>query len=279
MASTLPLLYTHVMGSHGFPVLVLDRARQDQGRRVRADRRAGDLRRRHPARDPRPGARRHRRDLRRRDAPLLLRADLLRPHGRPRDARAAAQDRPLRLRQRAALPRHPEGHGAEGPRHGRRVQVPGEPDRPAGEGHLPGTGDALDPHPDPARRRLRRRPPRALLGPGARGERGAPGPRRGRRHLDPGRRAVRRDRARPGRRVREDVQRLRGGRPGQDRLPRLLRQSAVAPARQAVVSLDVSRAARDPLRPVRVRVRQPGDGRDRDVEGDRRRPRHRLRGG
>ena len=165
-------------GQPRLPVVVLDRARQDQGGRVRADRRARDLRRRDPARDPRPGARGHRRALRRRDAPLLLRADLLRPHGGPGDARAAAQDRPLRLRQRAALPGHPEGHGAEGARHRGRVQVPGDPDRPAGEGHLPGTGDALDPHPDPARRRLRRRPPRALLGPGARGQRGAQGPRR-----------------------------------------------------------------------------------------------------
>ena len=65
------------------------------------------------------------------------------------------------------------------------------------------------------------------------------------------------------RRVREDVQRLRGGREGQDRLPRLLRQSPVAPARQAVLPLDVPGPARGQVPAVRVRVRQPRDGRDR----------------
>ena len=43
--------------------------------------------------------------------------------------------------------------------------------------------------------------------------------------------------------------------------------------------VDVPGAPRDPLRPVRVRVRQPRDGRDRDVEGDRRRPRGGVRRG
>src|SRR4029453_5722257 len=126
-------------------------------------------------------------------------------------------------------------------------------------------------------RRPRRGRARPLLGPGARGERGAPSAGCGGRDLDPGRRALGRHRARPGRRVREDVQRLRGGRVREDRLPRVLWEPALAAARQAVVSVDVPGAAGNALGPVRLRVREPRDGGDRDVEGDRGRPRRRVR--
>ena len=65
--------------------------------------------------------------------------------------------------------------------HGRGVPLSEDPDRPARQGHVPGTGDAVHPHPDAARRRVRQRPPGALLGPRARGQRRAQGPRRRRR--------------------------------------------------------------------------------------------------
>ena len=67
------------------------------------------------------------------------------------------------------------------------------------------------------------------------------------------------------------------GVPAQDRLSRVLRQSALAPAGEALLPLDVPASARHEVRPVRVRVRQPGDGGDRHVEGRRRRPRRGVR--
>src|SRR5205823_10884153 len=139
-------------GEPRLPGLVLDRARPDQGGRLRPDGPEGDVRRRDPARDPRPGARRPRYRLRRRDAPLLLRADVLLEDGRPRAGRAAAQDRALRLRLDAAIPATAARQGAARARRGRGVSVPEIPDREAREGHLPGAGHALDPRPAPARR-------------------------------------------------------------------------------------------------------------------------------
>ena len=234
-------------GQPRLPRLVLDRARQDQGGRVRADRRPGDLRRRDPARHPRPGARRHRRPLRRRDAPLLLRADLLRKDGRAGDAGAAAQDRPLRLRQRAALPAHAEDHGAA------RASAPStsspylktQTDQPV-KATCPGPvtlsihvqtrpGDAYD------NDRLAlcwdlvpavNAELKALVAAGADWI-----------QIDEPSAAIVPGQAR---RVREDVQRLRGGRQGEDRLPRVLRESPLPPARQAQLPLDVPGAARDP---------------------------------
>ena len=65
----------------------------------------------------------------------------------------------------------------------------------------------------------------------------------------------------------------------EDRPARLLRQPHVAAARPALVPLDVPGPPRHEMPPVRLRVREPRDGRDRALEGDRRRPRGRVRRG
>ena len=137
MASTLPLLYTHVMGSHGFPSwfwTALDKIKAGEYGQTDVRETFDDA------------TQLAIRDQERAGIDVVCDGEMRRYffvqtfYGHMEGletARAAAQDRPLRLRQRAALPRDPEGHGAEGPRHGGRVQVPGDPDRPAGEGHLP----------------------------------------------------------------------------------------------------------------------------------------------
>ncbi len=109
-----------------------------------------------------------------------------------------------------------------------------------------------------------------------------PPPGRGRLHLDPARRAgdagLRRERPALSRRHRPPVQRVRRGRQRRPSLvARLLRLLPQAPLRQEDVRALLPRPARGASRPVRVRVRHPGDVRDRAMAVLGARPRARRR--
>ena len=199
MTATLPLLYTHVMGSHGFPGwfwTALDKIKAGEYGQTDVRETFDDA------------TQLAIRDQERAGIDVICDGEMRRFffvqtfYGKMDGLEEIEPLRKTGLYAYDSVPRYradAEDHGAQGPRHGGRVQVPQDPDRQAGQGDVPGPGDALHPHPDAARRRLRQRPPGALLGPGARRQRRAQGAGRRRRRLDPGRRAVGGHRPRPDR--------------------------------------------------------------------------------
>ena len=171
MTATLPLLYTHVMGSHGFPGwfwTALDKIKAGEYGQTDVRETFDDA------------TQLAIRDQERAGIDVISDGEMRRfffvqsfydKMDGLEDDRAPPEDRPLRLRQRAPLPARREDRRAAGPGHRRGVPLPQDPDRQARQGHLPGAGDALHPHPDAPRRRLRQRPPGAVLGARARRQR------------------------------------------------------------------------------------------------------------
>ncbi len=139
MTTPLPMLYTHVMGSHGFPGwfwTALDKIKAGEYGQTDARESFDDA------------TQLAIRDQERAGIDVVCDGEMRRFffvqtfYGKMdglEDDRAAPKDRPLRLRQRAALPPDREDHGAEGPRHRRRSSAisgprPTRPSRPPARG-------------------------------------------------------------------------------------------------------------------------------------------------
>ena len=230
--SSLPLLPTSVVGSHGKPSWWFTLVKAHEAGDARSRRPRGDVRRRRRHRHPRHGARRHRRHHRwRGPPPRRLRRLVLRHHQGHPAAAGAPQGRALGLRSADALRGGRPHRDAGGrPRHREGVRVPQGPHRPRHQGHLRRAAHLRLAHPSGQAVQGRRRRGRALR----RGhQRRAQGTGRRRRGLDPARRAGARQRLRRG-----DGPAVQPGHRG--------REGAAWPSTSASATASAARASRGP---------------------------------